>query len=394
MQTLSHKIELVTNNKQSTYFAKSCGVARVAYNWGLNKWQELYSANQKVNEGILRKQLNAIKKTEFPYMLEVTKCAVQLAIKNDLQNAFTRFFNKQSKYPKSRKKGVHDRFHISNDQFDVKDNYIRIPKLGWVKMRETLRFKGKILSATVSRVADKWFASITVEIESNEIKLENNQNNKKTAGVDLGINTFATVVSDDNTIKKIIAKKPYKLLLSRVKRLSKSLNRKVKGSNNRRKARLKLAKLHVRVGNIRTDVIEKSTTELSNEFTHIVLENLNVRGMSKNRRLSKSILDMGFYNFRNRLEQKLKLRNKKLTIANRWFASSKICSTNNCNYHYQDMTLKDRIWECPNCKVIHDRDENAAKNLMKLAVSSTVTHTSVKVCGVYSVGVGISNNIN
>src|SRR5579875_3917889 len=223
MPTIAHKIELKANNKQRTYFAKACGVARVAYNWGLSEWERLYKTGEKPNEGVLRKRLNAIKRDEFPYMLEVTKCAAQLAIKDDLANSFIRFFNKQGGYPKPRKRGIHDRFHISNDQFDVKDDSIRVPKLGWVKMTESLRFEGKILSATISRVADKWFASITVEVS--DVVTTGNLVNNRIAGVDLGINTFATVVDGNNTVKEYKGVKPYKSLLGKVKRLSKSLSR-------------------------------------------------------------------------------------------------------------------------------------------------------------------------
>ena len=388
MQTKAHKIELRVNNKQATHLAKACGVARVAYNWALAEWGKMYEAGETPNEGVLRKKLNSIKKEQFPWMLEITKCAPQLAIKDDLKSAFTRFFNKQGKYPKKRRKGVHDRFHISNDQFDVKDDNIRTPKLGWLRMRESLRFSGKILSTTISRVADKWFASITVEVDDSVLVDKNNQITQKTAGIDLGINTFATVVSGADAIK-YDGVKPHKALLGRLKRLNKSLSRKIKGSNNRKKARYKLARHHAQVTNIRNDYVEKITTELANNYNHIVIENLNVSGMSKNHKLARSILDMGFYNFRNRLQTKLKTRNKQLTIANRWFASSKLCS--NCNYHYREMTLKDRMWDCPNCGINHDRDINAARNLEKLAVSSTVSHTSVEACGVATNGGMLSN---
>ena len=203
MQTLSHKIELSVNNKEATYLAKACGVARFAYNWALSQWNEMYEAGEKPSEGILRKKLNSVKKTQYPWMLEVTKCAPQLAIKDDLTSAFNRFFNKQGGYPKFRRKGVRDRFHISNDQFDVKNNSIRIPKLGWVKMRETLLFTGKILSATISRTADKWYASITVEIEDNNIIHKGNCENQAIAGIDLGISKFVTVSSKGSVQKYI-----------------------------------------------------------------------------------------------------------------------------------------------------------------------------------------------
>lgn len=377
MQTLAHKIELRVNNKQATYLSKSCGVARVAYNWALAEWGKMYAAGERPTEGMLRKKLNAIKKEQFPWMLEVTKCAPQLAIKDDLKSAFTRFFNKQGKYPKKRRKGVRDRFHISNDQFDVKGDSIRIPKLGWIRMREVLRFEGKILSATISRIAEKWFVSITVETENTYIH-KNNCDNGGTAGIDLGVNTFATITSNGDVIK-YESVKPYKTLKHKIKRLQKSLSRKQKKSKNRQKSRNKLAKWYAKSSNIRSDNIEKSTTEIANKYSHVVIEDLNVSGMSGNHKLAGSILDMGFYNFRNRLQTKLNIRNKKLTIADRWFASSKLCS--NCSYLHREMTLKDRMWECPNCNVTHDRDVNAAMNLEKLAVGSTVS-----ACGVAANG--------
>ena len=275
MPTRAHKIELCVNNKQATHLARACGVARVAYNWGLMEWGKMYEAGETPNEGLLRKKLNSIKKEQFPWMLEVTKCAPQLAIKDDLQSAFTRFFNKQGKYPKKRRKGIHERFHISNDQFDVKEDSIRIPRLGWVRMCERLRFSGKILSATISRFADKWFASITVEVDGVSLTDKNNHLNHKIAGIDLGITTFATISSGDEIIK-YNGVKPHKALLGQLRRLSKSLSKKVAGSNNR------------------TDYVEKITTELANKYDHIVVENLNVSGMSKNHKLARSILDMGF----------------------------------------------------------------------------------------------------
>lgn len=280
MQTLAHKIELRVNNKQETYLSKACGVARVAYNWALAEWGKMYDAGEKPNEGVLRKKLNAIKKEQFPWMLEVTKCAPQLAIKDDLNSAFTRFFNKQGKYPKKRRKGVRDRFHISNDQFDVKEDSIRIPKLGWIRMRESLRFEGKVLSATISRVADKWFASIAVETENAPIHKANCDNNL-TAGIDLGISTFATVASNGDVVK-YDGVKPHKALLGKLKRLQKSLSRKVKKSKNRQKVRKKLARAHARITNKRGDHIEKTTTTLENKYNYIVIESLNVSRMSKN----------------------------------------------------------------------------------------------------------------
>lgn len=157
---MAHKIALDLNNHQRTYMLRATGVARFAYNWALEQWGIQYRAWReddtlpKPSQFSLRKQLNEIKKESFPWMLEVTKCAPQLAI-IQLGEAFKNFFAHRAAYPKFRKKGVHDRFSISNDQFAVQGKRIRIPKLGWVRMREALRFSGKLVSITVSRMADR-----------------------------------------------------------------------------------------------------------------------------------------------------------------------------------------------------------------------------------------------
>jgi putative transposase len=369
---LAHKIELKTNNKQGTYFKKACGAARKAYNWALEEWQKQYQAGGKPTEAALRRQLNSIKREQFPWMLEVTKNAPQMAI-IQLGDAFRNFFAKRAQYPRYRKKWIDDRFTLTNDQFTVNDSRIRIPHLGWVRMRESLRFMGKIVSATVSRHAAKWFVSITVD-RQNEPK-PNANDNQVAVGVDLGVSHFATL----STGQEITGPKPHKALLSRVRRLSRSMCRKQKGSSNRKKAKMKLAKLHYRIAKIRNDAIHQLTTRLTTNYDVIGIEDLNVKGMMKNRCLSRSVADMGFHEFRRQLEYKTLLRDKKLVVADRWFASSKICSC--CDYKRDKLLLSEREWTCPECLTHHNRDLNAARNLEKLAVSSTVS-----ACGASSNG--------
>ena len=361
---LAHKIELKATNKQKTHFAKAAGVARFSYNWALNEWQKEYAAGLKPSEVSLRRKLNTLKRKEFPWMLEVTKNAPQMAI-IQLGQAFKNFFAKRASYPQFRKKGIRDRFTLSNDQFAVDASRIRIPHLGWVRMRESLRFKGKILSATISRCADKWFVSINVET-TRPISYTGNEN-QVAVGVDLGLASFATL----STGEIITGPKPHKAKLGRLKRLSKSLSRKQKGSANRSKARAKLAKLHYQIANIRKDAIHKLTTQISSNFSTIVIEDLHLKGILRNRRLSRSLSDMGLYEFRRQIEYKSVLKNKKLVIAGRWYASSKICST--CTMKNSGLTLSVREWECQHCGTKHHRDVNAAKNLEKLAVSFTVS---------------------
>jgi putative transposase len=369
---MAHKIELKCNNKQATYFAKASGTARKAYNWALEEWQKEYAEGGKPTEVALRRKLNGIKREKFPWMLEVTKNAPQMAI-IQLGQAFKNFFSKRASYPKFRKKGKDDRFTLTNDQFSVKASQIRIPHLGWVGMRESLRFTGKIISATISKIANKWFVSITIETLNQKLKTVSE--NQTTVGIDLGLSYFATL----STGEKIAGPKPHKKLLSRLKRLSRSLSQKQKGSNNRKKAKVKLSRLHYRIGNIRRDAIHHLTAKVVDEFDIIAIENLHVSGMIKNRKLSRSIADMGFFEFRRQLEYKAEIKGKKIIVADRWFASSKICYV--CGYKLENLSLSTREWTCVQCGKNHDRDLNAAKNLEKLAVSSTVS-----ACGASSNG--------
>jgi len=377
---IAHKIALNPNNAQATYFARAAGTARFADNWVLSEWQRQYEAWKadaslpKPSQRSLRRQLNAIKREQYPWMLEVSKNVPQMAI-IQLGAAFKNFFEGRAKYPQFRKKGIHDRFTLTNDQFRVDGSRIRIPKLGWVRMREALRFTGKIMSATISREADRWFVSITVDTQddSHLPKAEN----QGAVGVDLGVSALATL----STGEKIVGPKPYQALLNRVRRLSRSLSRKVKGSENWKKAKVKLARLHARIGNIRRDAMHKLTTDLTRRFHTIGIEDLNVRGMVKNRRLSRSISDMSFFEFRRQLAYKAAWRGGMIVVADRWFASSKTCS--NCGHQLDTLPLSVREWTCPACGSIHDRDLNAAINLKNMAASSTVS-----ACGEEGAGLG------
>lgn len=367
---IAHKIALDLNNKQATYCAKAAGVARFAYNWALATWNTQYQAwqadntNPKPTETALRRQLNAIKREQFPWMLEVTKNAPQMAIIN-LGKAFKNFLAKRAKYPTFKKKGRHDRFTLTNDQISIEESRIRIPILGWVRMRESLRFNGKILSATVSRRADRWFVSLSVDTQD-QTPLPKAEN-QGTVGVDLGVKALATLSNGE----VFTGPKPLKRLLTRLKRLSRALSRKIKGSNNRDRARGKLARLHARIAAIRVDSLHQLTTRITRRFHTISIEDLNVKGMIQNRKLSSAINDMGFFEFRRQLEYKAQRRGGLVKIVDRWYPSSKTCSV--CGYILESLPLSVREWQCPQCGTPHDRDRNAAINLANYAVSSTVS---------------------
>ena len=317
---IAHKIALDPNNEQATYFARAAGTARFAYNWALAEWQRQYEAWRlnnslpKPSQMALRRQLNGIKAEQFPWMLEVTKNAPQMAIIH-LGMAFKNFWAGRAKYPKFRKKGIHDRFTLTNDQFSIDASCIRIPNLGWVRMHETLRFTGKIMSATVSRVADRWFVSITVDTQE-DLPLPKAKN-QGAAGVDLGVSALATL----STGEIIRGPKAHKALLCRLQRLSRSLSRKVKGSENHRQAKVKLARLHARISNIRSNALHQLTSNLTSRFHTIGIEDLNVRGMVRNRHLSRAVSDMGFFEFRRQLEYKAAQRGAMIVVADRWYPS-------------------------------------------------------------------------
>jgi len=382
---ISHRIALDPNDQQAAYFARASGTARKAFNWGLDEWQKQYAARKldpslpAPSEAALRRLLNAIKAERFPWMAEVTKNAPQQAIKN-LGAAFNRYFAGKGKYPRFKKKGIHDSFRADDgpgknhpNAVEVTGKRVKLPCVGWVRTREPLRFNGKIISAVVSRIADRWFVSLTVEIDSSTPIREN----QAACGVDLGVKALATI--SDGTV--VEGPKALRLNLNKLARLGRSLSRKKKGSANREKAKAKLARLHARISNIRQDALHKLTTDLTRRFTVIGVENLNVRGMMTNDRLARSIADMGFHEFRRQLEYKATMRGATVIVADTWFASSKTCS--DCGHKIDQLSLSERKWRCPACGVKHDRDVNAAINLRNVAVSSTVS-----ACGEEGSGLG------
>lgn len=382
---LVHKIELSPNNKQATYFAKAAGIARFSYNWALAKWKALYEAGEKPNEALLRRILNAIKQEEFPWMQDVTKVAPQQAIKN-LGNAFRRFFNKQGDYLKFKKKGFHDSFRADNgpakkgaDAAKIKGKKIQLPRIGWIRMKESLRFSGQIISITISRQASRWYAAISIECQT----LPHARKNHGSVGMDLGIKALATL--SDGTVYE--GAKPHTSLLKRLQRNSRQLSRKKKGSANFGKAKQKLATLHARISNIRKDALHKLTTEVVLQNSQIAIEDLNVKGMTANRKLSRHIMDQSFYELRRQLTYKSAWYGAQLLVVDRFYPSSKLCHS--CGLKNEALTLSERSWTCV-CGLSHDRDVNASMNLKNCLKNNTVSSTEIYACGELSADTCIS----
>lgn len=383
----AHKIKLDPNQEQATYFAKACGVARHAYNWSLAEWKAQYEAGLKPNEAALRKQYNAIKPVEFPWALEVTKNAPQQAIKN-AGTAFSNFFRKVKAgkkgkdcgYPKFKKKGLHDAFRADNgppkkgvSAVQVDGKRVKLPIIGWVKMREERRFPGCIQSTTVSRQADGWYISILVETDERL-----HQESTGVVGVDFGLKALATL----STGESIPGPKPHRRLDGRLRRLNRSLARKRKGSANWKKAKTKLSRLHKRLADIREDALHKLSHHLTTQFDVIGIEDLNVKGMAANSRLARSVNDAGLRSLRTKIEYKAAMTGATVVVVDRWFPSSKTCSQ--CGQHHPEIVLGVETLRCE-CGLTIDRDLNAAINLANYAVSSTVS-----ACGEDGSGVALA----
>jgi putative transposase len=330
-------------------------VARFTYNWALAEWKKQYVAGGKPSGAALKKQFNAVRHVDYPWTGEVLRDATAQPFVN-VQRAYQNFFDKRGKYPKFKKKGRHDSFYCSNDKFVVDGARVRLPHIGWVRMHESLRFEGKILSAVVSRTAHRWFVAIAVDVP----KILTTSENQAVVGVDLGVKSLATL----STGEKFEAPKPLKKSLVKLQRLSRQLSRKQKGSNRRWKAKQKVARLHYRVTCVRNDALHKLTTGLVERFGVVVIEDLNVHGMVQNRHLSRAISDVGFGEFRRQLEYKMAVSGGRLVVADRWYPSSKTCS--DCGFKLDILSLGTREWACPACGISHDRDINAAINLEKL----------------------------
>lgn len=378
----AHVIALDPTVKQAIHFARACGVARFAFNWALGEWKRQYEAGEKPSANKLKAQWNAIRRKEFPWSAEVTKCSSGQAIMN-LGKAFSNFFrdlkkpngSRKARFPKFKKKGRNDSFALWNDQFEVDGQRIKIPKLGWVRMREALRFDGKIMGATVRKSGHRWVVSIQVETPD---PTEVHPVPGSVVGVDLGISCLMALsrpLPDGRT--KIDNPKPLRKAMRRVKKLSRRCSRQekvrkkhsAKTSRRALKRRAALARVHARVTNIRRDVIHKATTAVAKAFETVVLEDLNVAGMAKNHCLAGAIHDAAFGEIRRQYDYKCPMRGGRTVIAARFFASSKIMSC--CGYRMDKMPLSVRECICPACGTIHDRDTNAATNLEYIVVGLT-----------------------
>jgi len=347
---LAHKIQLKPNKEQRNMLARAAGCARFTYNWALAEWQRQYLAGEKPTAAKLKKQFNSIKEHDFPWIYDSPKDANQQPFAN-LQKAFKGFFDKRTACPQFKKKYKRDSFYVSNDKFWVDDKSIKLPVIGKIKMEEPLRFEGKITSATVSRKADRWFASIAVDIET----YQKDRISDKTIALDFGIKTFAV----DQNGKCFDSPKPLKSKLQKLKRYQRICSRRKDGSSNKKKQRVKVAKIHKEISDLRHDFTHKFTTQICRENQTIIIEDLNLKSWSK--MFGKSGIDGGVGEARRQLKYKSLIYNNNLVVIDKWIPTSKSCS--NCGCYKSDLSLHDRIFKCGDCGYVMDRDWNAARNI-------------------------------
>lgn len=355
MPILAHKIEIEPSKAAVAFFSNCAGAARYGYNWALNGWNTQYEAGVKPSAYSLKKDFNAFK-ADLPWSAEIPAAVFSNATLN-LGVAFKNFFKKTGKHPafKSRHKAKKSFNPWDGGRISLDGGRVRIPNFGWVRLRESLRFVGRIVQGVVSEKAGKWFLTVTVDVENHEKP----RASSNAIGLDLGVKAL---VVDSNGITHE-GPKPLKKLLKKLQRLSRRLSRKVKGSANRAKAKLEVARLHARIANIRSDYQHNLTTRIVLENTDIAIEDLNVSGMVRNHCLARSLMDQAFGEFRQILTYKAALYGSVIHVVDRWFPSSKTCSR--CKNKKDSLSLSVRTYQCEVCGLEIDRDLNAAINLVK-----------------------------
>lgn len=346
--------------QQITELAKAFGCARVVWNDALAIYKE---------EGIKAKDVDkrvitwAKKTTERAWLAEGSNIVLQLSLR-DLQQAWRNFFHsckgkrrgRKVKQPKFKKKQSRQAIRFRKGGFSFHSCSVKLAKIGHIPMEVSRPLPSEASSVTIIKdTCGLYFASFVVEVQ-----IEPLPNTDNSVGIDLGLNHFAIL----STGEKIDNPRYHKKLLKRIQKANRKLSKCQKGSNRKERAKLKLAKLHAKVKDSRTDFLHKLTTRLVRENQAIAIEDLNVSGMIRNRKLARAISDAGWYKFRQLLTAKCDKYSRQLAVIDRWEATSQKCSS--CGFHGAKKELNVREWECLNCGTKHDRDINASNNI-KLA---------------------------
>jgi putative transposase len=356
---------------EAVQVARTFGCRRFIFNWALDRRQKCYAAGEPSNYNKDSAALTSLKKDpERKWLKEVSSVALQQALK-DLDDAYQNFFSKKSAFPRFKRKEGWQSFRLMKNAFTYSPGKLQLAKMGKpLNVVWTRPFKGVPSQVTVSRdSAGRYFVSLLVEEDVKSFVA-----NGKCEGIDLGLSTFATFSS---ARPSVAPSRFLKTLLERVRRLSRALSRKHKASKNRAKARKRLARLHARIADCRNDFLHKLSTTLVRENQALFVESLKVVNLMKNSRLARAIGDAAWGEFLRQLEYKCEWYGRYLWQAPSNFPSSKRCSA--CGFKLKVLPLSVRKWTCPECGVMHDRDKNAASNLLNegLLVFSTAGHAGI-----------------
>ncbi|WRH68866.1 MAG: RNA-guided endonuclease TnpB family protein [Planktothrix sp. GU0601_MAG3] len=350
------KVRLYPTPEQELALAKSFGCARWYWNFALNACIQHYQETGKSLKLTVYKGMLPQLKKEYPWLKEDCYSSVLQCVAINLDRAYKNFFEGRAKFPNFKSK--HHKQSIQYPQsITVNSEYLKVPKIGEISAVFHREITGKIKTVTISKTStDKYFASILCEVEETDVK----QSGDEIIGIDLGLKDFAIIHNGENATKYANPKHLYRHQKNLAQK-QKKLSRKTKGSKSREKFRKTVAKVHERITNSRQDFLHKLSRKLVNESQVIVVENLNVKGMVKNRKLSKAISDVSWGKFVNFIDYKLKQKSGELVEIDRFFPSSKTCSC--CGHILDELSLDVREWDCPSCQTHHDRDENASLNI-------------------------------
>jgi putative transposase len=332
------------------------GARRWVWNWALARWRETFAATGKsITLKQLSAELTALKdKPETAWLKEIDSQALQQVLK-DLHLAFTSFFEKRARYPrfKGRKRDPL-RFRIPQ-RVKIVDGKVYVPKIGWVRIRQSRDVVGTTKSATFRRDAiGHWYVTLTVEFEMPDVPLAS-PDATKVAGIDLGLKVFATITGR----KSVLPPKFFRAGQRKLKRAQRACSRRKDGSKRKAKARRRVARIHRKIANQRGDFLHKLTTKLVNEHDGLCIEDLSLKGLARTK-LAKSFTDASMGEFRRQLTYKSEWNRKHLSVIGRFFPSSRLCR--GCGAVNAELTLSDRHWVC-RCGMVHDRDESAAINI-------------------------------